>query len=81
MSEEILKKISEAVEDAVDTKINGKLRDITAHLGRQDEILKRVEDLLEDKDFIVKLWAFLKFLGGAIVAIASAILIYKRIVK
>lgn len=71
--------IKDTVEKAVDEKINGKLLGITEHLKKQDKTLERVEELLEDKDFLVKLWAFTKFLGGVLMAIGSGILIYKKL--
>jgi hypothetical protein len=81
MSQDNIEQIQRMIEETFDKKIDGKLKDITSHLGRQDKILERVEDLLEDKDFLVKLWAFIKFLGGVLVAIGSAVLLYNRIIK
>lgn len=79
MNEEILNKITEAVENAVDAKINGKLIGIKKQLTDQDAVLAQVRGLLEDKKFLVQLWAFLKFLGGIIISIGTAVVIYKKL--
>lgn len=79
MTEDILKAIKETVEEAVDKKINGKLMGITAHLGRQDETLVEVKALLEERKFLTQLWSFIKFIGSVLVAIGSAILLYKKL--
>lgn len=79
MTDEILNKITEAVELAVDTKINGKLIGIKNQLNAQDNVLEDVKELLKERTFLIQLWAFIKFLGGVIISIASAILLYKKI--
>jgi hypothetical protein len=79
MSEEILNKITEAVEQAVDTKINGKLIGIKKQLDNQDDVLKDVKELLKERTFLIQLWSFVKFLGGIILSLGSAYLLYKKI--
>ncbi len=86
MSEEILTKITEAVEDAVDKKINGKLvglkadnHDIKEHLKQQDILLEDVKKLLGERKFLMQLWGFLKYVGGILISIGGAILLYKQL--
>lgn len=93
MSEDILQAIKETVETAVDEKINGKLRGlkednkkITEHLEDQDKnileqgkVLDEVKDLLKERRFIIQLWAFVKVVGGIIVSIGGAILLFKNL--
>lgn len=67
------------IEETFEKKIDGKLMGIVEHLNRQDKMFEKLMVLLEDKDFLVKLWAFLKFLGGVAVAIGSAIVLYGKI--
>lgn len=79
MNEEILKAIKEVVGDTVDEKINGKLIGIKAQLNAQDITLGEVKGLLEDKKFLVQLWTVIKFIGGVLVSLGSAILLYRKI--
>lgn len=79
MNETMLQAIKETVEKAVDEKINGKLVDIKKQLNSQDETLSEVKDLLRERKFLIQLWSFLKFIGGMIVAIGSAILLFQKI--
>lgn len=79
MSEEILSNIKQAVEEAVDKKINGKLGVIKSQLNEQDIVLQEVKELLKERTFLIQLWAFVKFLGGVVVALGSAFLIYKQL--
>lgn len=79
MNNEILLAIKNTVEEAVDKKINGKLLNITAHLQEQDETLEEVKKLLEDKKFLVQLWTVIKFIGGVLVSVGSAILLYRKL--
>ena len=85
MNPETLQAIKETVEEAVDTKINGKLKSLKEHLYRQDDVfleqsktLDEVKDLLQERRFVIQLWAFLKFVGGTAVAIGGAILLFYK---
>ena len=79
MSEEILQNIKDAVENAVDNKINGKLLDIKRQLNSQDELLSEVKELVAERAFIIKLWAVMKFVGGVTVSIASTVYLYIKL--
>lgn len=79
MNEEILQAIKETVEEAVDVKINGKLRGITAHLGEQDKTLEEMKELMEERKFLLQLWSFVKFIGGIIAAVISALILYRKL--
>lgn len=79
MNQETLKAISTAVENAVDTKINGKLRGLKDQMDKQDLILADVKTLLEERKFLLQLWSFVKFLGGVAVAVGSAIILYRKL--
>lgn len=77
--EDIKVMITQAVEQAVDTKINGKLLSIKAQLTAQDIVLTELKVLLEDKDFLSKLWKLIKSIFTGIVALGSAWLLYKQL--
>lgn len=79
MNQEILKAIKDTVEEAVDTKINGKLKGLKEHLDKQDETLKEVKNLVEERRFLIQLWSFVKFIGSVLVAVGSSILLYKKL--
>lgn len=79
MSEDILQQIKETVEQAVDTKINGKLIGIKAQLTAQDKVLEEVKSLMSERKFLIQLWAFLKVIGGVVVAVGGAILMFKKL--
>lgn len=79
MNEEILQAITDAVENAVDTKINGKLVGIKTQLNAQDLVLIEVKKLVEERKFLIELWSFVKFIGGVLVAVGSTVLLYKKL--
>lgn len=79
MNDQILHAIKTTVEKAVDEKINGKLLEIKKVLSAQDETLAEVKDLLKERRFLIQLWSFLKVLGGAVVSIGGAILMYEKL--
>lgn len=79
MNKETLQAITTAVENAVDTKINGKLLGISNTLKAQDVVLVEVKDLLQERKFLIQLWSFIKFIGGVLVAIGSGILLWKKL--
>lgn len=81
MTDELLNIIKVTVEEAVDKKINGKLISISNHLKEQDETMNDLKVLLEDKKFLQQLWAFIKFLGGAIISLGTAYLLYRKILR
>jgi hypothetical protein len=61
---------------------------IIIHLDNQDKILKSHSELLEkltillqDKDFIAKIWKLIKQTFGGVVALASAYYLYENIKK
>lgn len=79
MNPQDLNQIQKMIEDTFEKKIDGKLMGIVEHLNRQDKVSEQMLDLLADRDFIIKLWAFMKFLGGVAVAVGSAVLLYNKI--
>lgn len=70
-----------AVDAAVQKYVNGKIDKIAIHLKEQDETMEQLKVLLEDKKFLQQLWSVLKFLGGMVVSVGTAYLLFKRLLK
>lgn len=79
ISEETRGMIRQEVEAGVDKKINGKLIGIKAQLDAQDKILGELKVLLEDKDFLTRLWKFIKAVGAGLMSLGGAWYLYNQI--
>ncbi len=79
MTDELLQTIKVVVEEAVDKKINGKLSGIKDQLNAQDKVLKDVQELLNERRFVMQLWTFIKFVGGVAVSVGGAFLLYTKL--
>ena len=82
-----------AVENKIDTKVNGKIDalkkdvgEIKTQMNAQDVQLVEIQannvevkGILEERKFVAQLWTFIKFLGGVVVSIGSAIILYNNL--
>lgn len=78
LHEEFHKKMVDSVTDQIVKTVNGKIDGIKKQLDSQDITLNEIR---EQKKFITQLWGFLKFLGGVLVSLGGAIILYKNMFK
>jgi hypothetical protein len=76
--EQVKNMIQEAAQIEVQ-KIDGRFSSIDIHLHNQDIALAELKVLLEDKDFLTKLWRLVKNIFMGIFTIGSAYLLYKQL--
>lgn len=69
-------KILVGVDRQIKETVNGKIDAIKSQLDAQDEILKEIS---EKRKFVVWLWQFLKIVGGVVVSLGGAIIMYKQL--
>lgn len=76
------------VKQTIKETVNGKIDKIQTQMNAQDVVLNshgiilaEVKSLLEERKFAIKLWSFLKVIGGTMVSIGGAIILYKNIFK